>query len=200
MSKQEFLDQLRLKLVGLPEKELCERLAFYSEAIDDRIEDGLSEEEAVSDIGTVDEIAAQIISDIPFAKIAKERIKPKRRLGAWEIILIILGSPIWLSLAIAAFAVILSLYVVLWSLIASVWAIFASLAACSVGGVAAGVIFAVTGNFLSGIATVGMGIACAGLAIFAFFGCRAATKGTVLLTKKLALAIKRLFVRKEEAK
>lgn len=200
MSKQEFLDQLRLKLVGLPEKELCERLAFYSEAIDDRIEDGLSEEEAVSDIGTVDEIAAQIISDIPFAKIAKERIKPKRRLGAWEIILIILGSPIWISLAAAAIVVILSGYVVLWSLIASVWAIFASLAACSVGGVAAGVIFAVTGKFLSGIATVGMGIACAGLTIFAFFGCRAATKGTVLLTKKLALAIKRLFVRKEEAK
>lgn len=200
MLKQEFLDKLRTDLAGLPKQEVEDRLAFYSEAIDDRIECGLSEEEAVLDVGTVNDISAQIISDIPFAKIAKERIKPKRKLGAWEIILLILGSPIWLSLAIAAFAVILSLYVVLWSLSVSVWAIFASFAACGVGGVAAGIIFAVTGNFLSGIATVGTGIICSGLAIFAFFGCRAATNGIILLTKKLALAIKRLFVRKEEAK
>lgn len=107
MSKQEFLERLRKGLSGLPQNDIEERLTFYSEMIEDRKEDGISEEEAVSAVGTVDEIVAQVVSEIPLVKIAKERIKPKRRLSVGEIVLLILGSPIWLSLGIAAFAVIL---------------------------------------------------------------------------------------------
>ncbi len=197
MSKQEFLVRLRKGLSGLPQDDIEERLTFYSEMIDDRIEEGLSEEDAVSAIGNVDEITAQVIADIPLAKIAKERIKPKRRLNAWETVLLALGSPIWLSLGIAAFAVILSLYVSLWAVIISLWAVFASVAACSVAGVAAGIGFAVGGNALSGIAMVGAGIACAGLTVFSFFGCKAVTKGILVLTKKMAIWLKNCFIKKE---
>ena len=38
MCKQDFLDELRAKLIGLPKQELEERLTFYSEMIDDRME------------------------------------------------------------------------------------------------------------------------------------------------------------------
>ena len=127
MNKQEFLAELRKGLCGLPQDDIEERLTFYSEMIDDRIEEGLSEEEAVSAIGDVEEIVRQTAADIPLAKIAKERIRPKRQLKAWEIVLLALGSPIWLSLGIAAAAVILALYISLWALIISLWAIFASL-------------------------------------------------------------------------
>lgn len=123
MSKQEFLAQLRKGLSGLPQDDIEERLTFYSEMIEDRIEEGLSEEEAISAAGSIDEIVAQVVADIPLAKIARERIKAKRRLKAWEIVLLALGSPIWLSLGIAAVAVILSLYVSLWSVIISLWAV-----------------------------------------------------------------------------
>ena len=199
MNKQEFLDMLRSRLVGLPKQELEERLSFYAEMIDDRVEEGLSEELAILDIGTADAITAQIIADIPLSKIAKERIKPKRCLKAWEIILLVLGSPIWLSLAIAAFAVILSIYIVLWAVIISIWAVFVSLIACAIGGIAAGIIIAASGNSLSGIAMIGMGIICAGLSIFLFFGCKAATGGIILLTKKVALYTKKCLLRKENA-
>lgn len=99
MDKQEFLSKLRAKLSGLPQKDLEERLSFYSEMIDDRIEEGLSEEDAVKELGTVDEVAGQIIADIPLSKLVKERIKPKRALNVWDVLLAI-GSPIWLSLMI----------------------------------------------------------------------------------------------------
>lgn len=198
MSKQEFIDKLRAKLSGLPKQELEERLNFYSEMIDDRMEEGHSEQEAVSEIGSVDEIAAQIVADIPLVKIAKEKIKPKRRLKAWEIMLLVLGSPIWLSLLIAAFAVILSLYASLWSVIISLWAVFGSLVCCAFGGIVAGIVFVLSGNGLTGIAMFGAGFLCAGLSIFLFFGCKAATKGTLLLTKKIALGIKNYFVKKDE--
>ena len=198
MHKQEFLNALRSRLKGLPREDVEERLAFWGEMIDDRIEEGSTEEEAVSKIGTVDEIASQIIADIPFIKIAKEKIKPQRHLRAWEIVLLALGSPIWLSLAIAAFAVMLSLYAVLWSLIASVWAIFASLVACAFGGAITGAFFAIATNAFAGLALISAGLVCAGLSILLFFGCIAATKGTAWLTKSIALGIKKCFVGKEK--
>lgn len=199
MSKQEFLAQLRKGLSGLPQDDIEERLTFYSEMIEDRIEEGLSEEEAVSAVGSVDEIVAQVVADIPLAKIAKERIRPKRRLSSGEIVLLALGSPIWLSLSIAAFAVILSLYISLWAVIISLWAVFGSLLCCAFGGMVAGIVFACNGNVLTGIAMLAAGFVCAGLSIFMFYGCKAATKGILILTKKIAVWIKNCFIKKGEA-
>ena len=96
-------------------------------------------------------------------------------------------------------AVLLSVYVVLWSVVVSVWSAFGSLVACAFGGVVAGAIFAVTNNALTGIALIGASLVCAGVAVFMFFACKAATKGIILLTKKIALGIKKSFVKKEEA-
>ena len=172
-------------------------MAFYSEMIDDRIEEGLTEEEAIAAVGSAQEIASQIVADIPLSKIAKERIKPRRRLKSWEIVLLALGSPIWLSLAISAVAVMISVYAVLWSLIASLWAVFASFAACGGGGIVAGITLAAMGNGISGVMLIGAALVCAGLSIFIFFGCLTATKNSVLLTKKIVLWTKKLFVKKE---
>ena len=199
MTKHEFISELREQLSGLPEQDIEERLDFYSEIIDDKMEEGISEEEAIRQIGSVKDIASQVIADTPLTKIVKHKIKKKRKLGAWEIVLLALGSPIWLSLLVAAFAIVIAAYAVLWSLIASIWAIFAALVACGVGGVAGGVLFIVLGKTFSGIAAIGAAIFCSGLSIFAFFGCLAATKGTALLTKKIALGIKKCFVRKERS-
>lgn len=196
MSKQEFLEQLRKGLSGLPQDDIEERLTFYSEIIEDRMEEVLSEEEAVLAVGTIDEILEQVIVDISLSKIAIERIKPKRRLSAGEIILLALGSPIWVSLGIA---VILSLYISLWSVIVSLWSVFVSLAICSVAGVPACIIFGIGGNGAGGIAMLAAGIVCAGLSIFMFYGCKVATKGTLILTKKIAKWIKNCFIKKEVA-
>ncbi len=193
MRKQEFLTQLQKGLSGLPQDDIDERLTFYSEMIEDQMEEGLSEEEAVSAVGSVEEIVAQAVAETPLAKIAKERIKTKRRLNAGEIVLLILSSPIWLSLGIVAFAVMLSLYVSLWAVIVSLWAVFALLAACLVGGVLACVFLAVSGNGVSGAAMLAAGIVCAGLSIFLFFGCRAATKAILVLSKKIAIWLKNCF-------
>lgn len=198
MTKIQFILALNEKLTNLPKKEAEERINFYVEMIDDRIEEGASEEEAVEAIGNIDEIASQIISDTPLAKIAKEKFKPKRQLKTWEIVLLILGSPVWLSLMIALIAVIFSLYVVLWSVIISLWAVFVALVACTIYTIIAGPIIAIAEKTLGGIALVGAGIACSGLSIFAFYGCKAATKAMIVLTKKLTLSIKKMFMKKSD--
>lgn len=190
MNKQEFLKKLRKQLSHLPKKELDERLNFYSEMIEDHMEEGLSEEDAVSAVGSVEEIVMQAAADTP---------KTNRKMGAGTLLLLILGSPIWLSLGIAAFAVMFSLYVSLWSVVISLWAVFAMFAACSVVGALACVIFTAGGNGASGIAVFAAGLVCAGLSILLFYGCRAAAKGTLTLTKKLAGWFGRFIRRKEAA-
>ena len=199
MNKQEFLAQLRAGLAGLPQDDLEERLTFYSELLDDQMEEGLSEEEAVAAIGPVEEIVRQVIEETPLTKIAKERIRPRRQLNVWEIVLLVLGSPIWLSLGLAAAAVIFALYVVLWSVSVSLWAAFGALAVCAVGSIPACVIFVARGSGTAGLALLAAGMVCAGLTIFLFFGCRAATKGILTLTKCIAAWLKHCFLRKEDA-
>ncbi len=185
----------------MPQQDIAERIGFYSEIIDDKIEEGLTEEEAVATVGTVEDIAAQILAEIPLSRLAKAKIKDKKRkMSALEIVLLVLGSPIWLSLLIAAFAVIISLYAVLWSLVASVWAVMSGLAGAGVGVVVAGTIFIATGHTLTGVAVMGVGLCASGLSIFAFFGARAATVGSARLTRLIALEIKRSLVRKEDTK
>ena len=182
MSKHDFLKQLRKRLTGLPKNDIEERLAFYGEMIDDRMEEGLSEEEAVSAVGSVDETAQQIIADMLPNKNGK--VKAKSHKKVWQIVLLVLGSPVWISLLIAALAVVVSLYVSMWTIVISIWAVSISLLACAVAGVVAGVGFAVLhSNFPSGIATVAAAIICSGIAILFFLGSRAATRGMVLLTK-----------------
>jgi uncharacterized membrane protein len=199
MSKQEFLEQLRKGLCGLPEADIEERVMFYGEMIDDRIEEGVLEDEAVLSVGSVEKIVEQVVADTPFAKIAKERIKPKRQIKVWEIVLLALGSPIWLSLIIALIAVIFSVYASLWSVIISLWSVFVSLVACAVGGVVACAVLSVTSSVYTGVAILSAGLVCAGLSIFMFYCCKLVTKGILFVTKKIAVWLKNCFIKKEEA-
>ncbi len=197
MDKREFLAELRKKLNGIPQDDIEERISFYGEMIDDRMEEGLTEEQAIAELGRIEDIVMQIMSEIPLTKLVKEKVKPERSLRAWEIVLLVLGSPIWLSLFIALFAIVVSLYAVIWSVIISLWAAEISIAACSAGGAFAAIVFITQGNLTAGILMLGAGILCAGLAIFAFFGCKYATIGILKLTKQIFLWIKSCFMKKE---
>jgi len=198
MDKQEFLTALQAGLAGLPPADIDERLNFYAEMIDDRVEDGLTEAEAVAELGSVEDIVAQIIADTPLTRIVRERMKPARRMRAWEIVLLVLGFPLWFPLMIAAFAVVLTVYIVIWAVIVSLWAVNLSLAVGALGAVAAGIMGIVRGGLTAGLVLLCAAVVLAGLTILLFFGCKALTVGAAKLTKRIALWIKSLFMRKGE--
>ena len=104
---------LNKKLRKIPKEELAERLSFYSEIIDDRMEEGLSEEEAVLSVGDVDKIAAEIIAELGIE--TKKEKKSAEPLRPWEIALVIIGSPLWAPLLLAFFIITWSLIAVMWS-------------------------------------------------------------------------------------
>ena len=174
----------------MPKSEINGHISFYSEIIDDRVEEGLTEEAAVDVAGNVCDIISGIRADNAVA-ISKSR--KRRRLKAFEIVLLVLGAPIWLSLLISLLGVLVSIYAVIWSVIISVWSVFVSFVGTAFGALLLGVVFVCVKNTLSGIAIIGLAAVCAGLAIFMFFLSKIATKGVIILTKKIVISIKNAF-------
>lgn len=119
MNKEKYLACLRAQLNGLPQADIEKFVDYYSEMIDDKMEEGLSEYEAVSSLESAQEAAARIMADEALQKpqAVNAASAGKRRMRAWEIVLIILGSPIWVSLLAAA----LSVYAALWIVIAALY-------------------------------------------------------------------------------
>lgn len=200
MKKIDFIVELHEKLSGLPEEEVRERIEFYIEMIEDRIEEGELEEDAVQAVGTIEEIADAILSEIPFTRLVKEKIKPKRSLGAWTIVLLVLGSPIWISLLVCVFAIIIAIYTALWSVVISLWATLTALWGGALGAIMSGIVFMIGGHASVGIAMIAACLVLAGLSIFWFYGCKLATKGTIILAKKIMLVIKKCFRKREVTK
>lgn len=197
MNKQDFLFQLGEALSGLPQGDIEEQLSFYSEMIDDKVENGLTEEAAVAEIGPADRIASQAIADTPLPRLVRERIRTGQRLRACEIILLVLGFPLWFPLMMAGLAILLSGYIVLWALVLSAWTVWVSFAAVSPAAAVTGVFLACRGSVVQGLLMVSSALVLAGLAVFLFFGCRALTRAIWNLTKRIARGTKSLFLRKE---
>ncbi len=200
MTKQDFLAALQQGLSGLPADDIQERLTFYGEMIDDRMEEGQTEEDAVSGIGPIDAIVEQTLSEIPLSKLVKEKVRPKRQLKTWEIVMLIIGAPLWIPLSIVAFALVLVFYIVLWVLVICLWVIEVAVWACALFGLVAAVLYAAHGYVAFGIVLLGAALFLAGLSIFLFCACKAATVGTAKLAKRIVQGIKRMFVGKERTK
>ena len=74
-----------------------------------------------------------------------------------------------------------------------------SVAVSALAGVFAGVWQICRGELSQGLLLIAAGFVLIGLSVFLFLADKAATKGAAVLSKKLVLGIKSLFVRKENA-
>lgn len=193
MNKSEFARDLRRALGKLPSYEVEQSINFYTEAIEDRIEDGMTEHEAVAALGSVDAIAAQIIAETP--PIPKAIAKANTGSRTLNIVLLAILSPIWVTLALAFACMVLAIYLAIWSVVVALWAVVAMLLLCAPIGVFGLAWCAATGFPLSGIWVFGCGLAGAGLGLFSWFGVLAASKGLVNLTHSFARWVKGLFIK-----
>ena len=198
MNKQDFIKKLNDKLSDLPKKEVEEHINFYIEMIDDRIEDGMSEKEAIKDIGGIDEVYKQIIDQIPLKTIAKVKLRKKRqrRLKGWTIALLIIGFPIWGSLLISFLAAMFSIYLCLWVVAVCVWVVFASLLVGSLLGYVASFLSLITGNTTYAAYIFACSLIASGLTIIFFYLGKLAFKGMGKLTKLMIKGLKRMLIGK----
>ena len=189
MHKQNFLAALQDALYGLPQSDINQSVEYYSEIIDDQIEDGIREEEAVASLGSPDTVAKQILLDIALPKLVKAKVRPSHTLHAWEILLLVLGAPVWASL----------LYITIWAVIVSLYAVELSFGLGALFGLVQGGIFIGTGNIPAGVFYMGAAVACFGLAILLFFGFNKATAGLIAVSRRFVLWIKSLFLKRRKA-
>lgn len=194
MNKQEFLQTLEDKLSGLPQEDRNRSIEFYSEMIDDRIDEGMSEEEAVMDIGSIDGIVQETIKDVPLTKIIKEKATPKRSLKTWEIVLLILGSPLWIPLLITAVVLMLTVFIVLYSMVLVLFAVVSAIFVFSVLEIVSVVTSIIASKIMVAVVHCGLSIAFAGLGLLMVVVSVKATVGIVKLSKSMILGIKKFFV------
>ena len=201
MTKQEFLAALREGLRGLPPADIEERVAFYDEMIDDRMEEGRTEAEALMELGSVESVIAQISAETPLSKLVKEKVRTERQRSGRGIstVLLIVGSPIWASLLIAAAAVVFSLVVSAWAVVVSLYAAALGLVVGGLGCVAFSVVYILKGNIPGGAFVVGGGLSCIGLGFLLFLGCNALAKALARGMKKMNLGVKSLLMGKKGA-
>ncbi len=171
MNKRKFLLKLKRALWGCPPSEIKNRLAFYAEMIDDRMEEGLTEKEAVNDIGDPVKIAEEIR-----AELGERKKKERASMGTGAKILIVLGSPVWLSLLMAAAAVVFSLagsvlavvfsvFACLFALLICLYAAVLALVVSALAGLIAGIACAFEGMLTQTLLCIGAFFVCTGLAI-----------------------------------
>ena len=185
MTKKEFLSALSRGLSGLPRREREERVSFYREMIDDRIEEGMPEPDAVASVGTVDGIVSQILSERPAVAEETPQKSGNGRVGV--ILLLVLGFPIWFPILLSVFITVVSL---IFSLFVTLWAVELSFAAGAIGGVGSFFVLLFTGQVAPAFFTLGAALVLGGLAILLFFGVVAATKA---LGRGIAWVLRKLF-------
>lgn len=182
MNKQEFLDRLGALLSCLPASRVAESQAFYAEAIADRMEEGMTEEEAVAAIGSPGAVADAILDEMP--PVPRVMAKTRRRSTVLLWALIIVGSPLWLALLLAFALVALGVYLCIWMLAAMLWAI----AAAAVMALPLALILAfvglMEGNVPFALAYVGEGLLAAALGIVCFSAALSSSRYLVRLSQR----------------
>lgn len=196
MDKNEFLSALEARLAGLPEADRRSSLDFYAEMLDDLMEGGMTEADAVASLGPVDAIAEEILMDTPLPKLVKAKMK-KHRLSGLEITLLAVGFPIWLPILIALFAVALSLYITLWAVVISLYAADLAFAISAPAGIITAIALFVSGKPAAALLFLGAGLVLVGLTVLWLLLCNLTAKGVWQLGGLTLRGIKACFIRKE---
>lgn len=196
MNKQEYLTQLRAALACLPEGEIEESVAFYTEMIDDRVADGLTEEEATAQLDDPKTAARAIIADLPVVPRTVVRTKQRNRALYWT--LVILGSPLWLTLLLAAGMLVLAGLLTIWCLILGLWLLAAGLLAGGPLGIGVCLWALAVGQPAYGVFELGSGLLCFGLGLFCLHGAVAASKTLMQVSRQWIAKAKAPFVKVKE--
>lgn len=168
MNKQDYLNDLRKKLKGIPKEDLEDAIRYYDELMSDM--DVSDSEDVSARLGSPKDVARSIIDETT-VKYAEEvqnshKIKNSGKV-IWLTILGILSTPVSIPLAIALFAVSFVIFITLFAMYIAFFA--AAIALCLGGLVTAGLAFIIPG-VANKLAWCGLGVISAGLGLLLGYG------------------------------
>lgn len=174
MTRNEFISSLSARLHSIPEAEKNKALDWYSELICDRMEE-MPEADAVSGIGSVDEIADEILSQYrqnTTAVHSSDSTEPQSRRSpdkgvntALVIFAAVVLSPIWLPLLITGLSLALVAVLLVWCAVVTVGVMLVSAAAVGAVGLVYGFWALFVINPAYGLLVLGTALISAGLTL-----------------------------------
>ena len=137
MTRNEWIAELRglLERRGVPASEVADALEYYAEAIDDRVEQGFSEQQALKEIGSPAQACDAVAETVPVAKRAVAAATATRERKALVGVLLLVGAVFWVPLAFGLLGAAAGVYATIWAAVLVVWAGIGSLLACGLGAV-----------------------------------------------------------------
>ena len=198
MLKQEFIEELKSLIGNLPYEDVNKYVEYYSEMIEDRIDDGMTEEDAVKEVGSPKVIAEQILKDNGATineQVSGATNKDKKgfsfkNLDTLSIVLIIVSFPIWVSLLAGVFSMVVGVFAGLLSLFISAWACTLSFGLCGIACTVMGIVYLFSEGLGTFLCYTGAGILLIGLSILFYVGAKYFTKLCIYLCKKCVQSIK----------
>ena len=174
MTRNEFISSLSARLHSIPGTERQKALDWYSELICDRMEE-MPEADAVSGIGSVDEIADEILSQYrqnTTAVHSSDGTEPQSKRSpdkgvntALVIFAAAVLSPIWLPLLIVGLSLAFVAVVLVWCAVVTVGVMLVSAAAVGVVGLFYGFWAMSVINPAYGLLVLGTALVAAGLTL-----------------------------------
>ncbi len=151
MTTEMYIKQLAQALESLPAQERADVLAYYTEFLEDASE---AEREA---LGTPETLAQRILHDSGIGSTPSDTPPaPAHRNLALYIVIAVVTSPIWLSLLVAFWAIVLSCVITLGVLLVALGA------ACLIGIIGGIVVAVALGDIGQLLFGVGSGLLCGG--------------------------------------
>ncbi|MGM9625143.1 MAG: DUF1700 domain-containing protein [Eubacteriales bacterium] len=216
MTKQDLLTAVcaHAQGSGIPQQELDKMLEYYAEMIDEAMEEGVSEEEAVAGLGSWSEIIGQINAScgqsqtdpsdsLPAAAPEKtgsdqtEAQTPVRNgrvsLQIWALILLIITSPIWAVLILVLVCVLFAVVCTVVSVLFAAAVTAAALVIAAVVCIPAAVVILFRGSAVSCLVTLSCGMICFGCAMLFWVSCRALVWLFVRLIQLIQSGWRRIF-------
>ena len=190
MSKYEFLAEVQKRLSGMDRDDIKRSLDFYSEMIDDRVEEGLTEEEAVKALGPIDDIVAAIRGGEAAPEGEKAASESEKAAPVSSSDEKGDGFPSILSALLVTIRVLFVIGAVcLWTLAVSIMIAGVSTVAVAAGAMFVGIAKLFTDGVGASLFWVGGGVAAIGIGMAIITGARASFRGINALTRGVNRAL-----------
>ncbi|MCR5310495.1 MAG: DUF1700 domain-containing protein [Lachnospiraceae bacterium] len=201
MNKQEYLNALRDALEKQSISNIDNMIEYYDEMICDRMEDGMSEEDAVNSMDSITDIVHEAVLDKSVPTLVKEKVKKSRDKAKSEgkewiwILLAVLGFPVWFPLVFTFAILLFVFFLVFWILVGTLFIIVLAL------GISAVACFLTSFTVLFGyisfpgfVVSLGGALALAGITILLWKPIVAFAKVAAGFFKDIIISIKKKFI------
>lgn len=194
MNKKDFIGALTDRLGEIPQAELERSVEYYSEMIDDRIEDGMSEEEAVAQIGSVDDAVSEVLSGISLPKLIKNKASRHKSSSAAQTVLAVLTFPIWFPIMLTAIILFITFFILIITLVIALSTIPFSFGISALAALIGFVVLLFTARGPSASLLLGGGLVCLGIFLLVCPAFTVTVKAIFRICKRFVLWIKSLFI------